>query len=161
MFPTAQKYFASVVELFAKSDWADSPRSMTYNLRDITENHCNHTPIIIYEMISIALIHVRLFEESIHERCRVKEPDAPIHPDPFWYYDGYEYVLGALVEWWKREGCKIIPREQYESKPEMFRIHDFFIQLLCKFILWEDYCIEIEDDLGIRAAKDLMDLQEK
>lgn len=44
-----------------------------------------------------AAAEVHKHEYRIHQRCRVKKPEDPIHPDPFFVHNGYYEALEDLM----------------------------------------------------------------
>ncbi|KAH7333916.1 hypothetical protein B0J17DRAFT_708989 [Rhizoctonia solani] len=127
---TAEQYFTSIAEDFAKPDWETSPRSTTYKLR---------------ELINRVIVNVQKFELRIHHRCRVKKPDAPIHHDPFWFYNGYDDALDSLVWNMCSEGRKQAEHRDRNQYPHMLSCYKLHYELLWTLNLWRSFCQAIKD----------------
>ncbi|EUC55948.1 hypothetical protein RSOL_145690, partial [Rhizoctonia solani AG-3 Rhs1AP] len=146
----AKQHFASTAEAFANPDWETSPSSMTRKLRDIVEKHQNYSPPYHIEQIEHAIVHVQKFELCLHQRCRVKEPDAPIHHDPFWYYNGYDEALDSLV--WCMQSLKQHDSTYCKEYTDMLCSHEIFFEFFMTLNLWKRYCQAIEDAPAMEAA---------
>ncbi|KAJ1303936.1 hypothetical protein OPQ81_008347 [Rhizoctonia solani] len=146
----AQEYLNSTAEIFAKPDWANSPRSITHKLRNLVENHENNSPPELIEEINRVIIRVQKFELRIYHRCRVKKPAAPIHPDPFWIYNGYEDALDSFV-WYMGSQSWRTPRYR-EKYPEMLSPYRLHFELLLTLELWKSFCQTIKNAPAIEAS---------
>ncbi|KAG8726883.1 hypothetical protein FRC11_014293 [Ceratobasidium sp. 423] len=149
----AQQYFSSTAEIFAKPDWESSPRSITRKLRDLVEEYKNNTPENLIEQINRVAVNVQKFEHRIHQRCRVKKPDAPIHPDPFWIYNGYEDALDSLILSMGSQSYKQYERRAREQYPDMLSTYGVHFEFFLMLDALKSYCQAIKDAPDIEARK--------
>ncbi|KAL5638828.1 hypothetical protein ACGC1H_003252 [Rhizoctonia solani] len=149
----AEQHFVSTAEAFAKPDWENSRHSMTRKLRDIVEKYKDNSPPYHIEQIEHAIVDVQKFELRLHQRCRNKKPDEPIHHDPFWYYNGYDEALDTLV--WCMESLQQYDHEYCKKYPDMLSPYEIHFVLLLTLNRWKRYCQAIKDapDMEESAAQ--------
>ncbi|KDN36612.1 hypothetical protein RSAG8_10715, partial [Rhizoctonia solani AG-8 WAC10335] len=157
----AREHFESIAEDFAKPDWETSPSSITHKLRNLVEKHKNNTPprfikpveraIVDSQLVERAMADVQKFEIRIHHRCRVKKPDAPIHPDPFWCYNGYDDALESLVANMS-DGCSKDVLGYREKYPDMLWVYGLHFDLRLTLDLWRTHSQLIKDAPAIEAS---------
>ncbi|CCO28745.1 hypothetical protein RSOLAG1IB_08362 [Rhizoctonia solani AG-1 IB] len=147
----AQDWFESTAETFAKPDWESSTRSITNRLKELVERHKDNSPPELIDMINAAVERVHKFELRIYYRCRIKKSNEPIHPDPFWIYNGYEDALESLVL------SMNLPRWMHYKDNNKYRDmlwpYELHYELLLMLELWKYFSQGVKDARGIEEAR--------
>ncbi|KAF8674663.1 hypothetical protein RHS04_07102 [Rhizoctonia solani] len=147
----AQEWFEFTAEIFAKPDWESSSRSITHKLKALVEQHKDNSPPALIDTINRVVVEVQKFELRIHYRCRVKKPDQPIHPDPFWIYNGYEDALDSFV--WSMGSPQWRNHRENKNYPDMLSPYELHYELLLTLELWKSFSQTIKDAPAVEVRQ--------
>ncbi|CAE6442057.1 unnamed protein product [Rhizoctonia solani] len=147
----AIEWFDSTAETFAKPDWESSPRSITHKLKGLVERHKDNSPANLIDLINLVIVQVHKFELRIYYRCRIKKPNEPIHPDPFWIYNGYADALESLV--WNMDSLTWRNHRDSEKYPDMLSTYELHYELLLTLELWKYFCQAIKDAPAVEERR--------